>query len=198
MKLSRAESEERRADVVAHRGMVVEAYGSGRSLRQLASDWEVEEGWLEDQLRGWQVPLRGVLQVAVLVVDATGRVLLVEPAAGGGVPGLRLPGGWTRKDELITLGAGRELRRETGLVRAVPQLVAAWLDSVPGRPATRRLVFLGAPLTAAESRALADLPQATLVPLPDLPHHTHPRTAHHIHTALTHQPLPTPGHAGAA
>lgn len=193
MRLSRAETADRRAEVIARRDTVIRAYSSGRSTARVADDWEVGRSWLEDRLREWGVPLRGPVRVAVLLLDAADRVVLVRSATptADRRQGWRLPGGWTREQELVTCAAARELRRETGLVRTHPQLVAAGFDILPSDAAAdlaggRRIVFAGSALTAAEAKSLA-VPDgiAALIPVTELAAHTRPFDTRRIRTTLT-------------
>jgi 8-oxo-dGTP pyrophosphatase MutT (NUDIX family) len=60
----------------------------------------------------------------VLFCHADGRILLVDPVYK---PGWDFPGGMAEANESPASAAGREIREELGIVRAVDRLLVDWV-----------------------------------------------------------------------
>lgn len=134
-RLTPAEVQAARDDVIKHRSRVVQAYRQGRSMGRLADDWEVGSRWLRGQFRGWGEPLRPPkpkgftgprLSARVLLLgnDDNGVVLVPAVVRPDGGQMWRLPGGWVPAGGQIADTAARELLSDTGLTRKVTHLVA--------------------------------------------------------------------------
>lgn len=88
------------------------------------------------------------MAAGVLLFDADGRVLLVEPTYK---PYWELPGGVVEADESPHTAACRELKEELGLVRSRLQLLSVdWVPPHDGRPEAMLFVFDGGEMSADE------------------------------------------------
>jgi 8-oxo-dGTP pyrophosphatase MutT (NUDIX family) len=95
----------------------------------------------------------------VLLSDAQGRMLLVEPTYK---PDWEIPGGTVEADESPYIAAGRELQEELGLpIRPGRLLVTDWVPPQPDRTEGLMMVFDGGVL-APEKAARIRLPAAEL------------------------------------
>jgi ADP-ribose pyrophosphatase YjhB (NUDIX family) len=194
VRLTPAETRERREDVIKHQDQVLKAYREGRPMGRLADDWEVGTKWLIAQFTEWGEPLRPSRKVPAgprlgtrVLLQVDGKVLLVpsEEANPGGERTWRLPGGWVPPGSRIAETATRELLAATGLAREVTHLVAlAELPDTDPSGACHAICTSTTPLTHQEVHLLSagPDPRTALVPLDALPHYAPPPGAHLIHT----------------
>lgn len=199
VRLTPAETRERREDVIRHQDQVLKAYRQGRSMGRLANDWEVGTKWLIGRFAEWGEPLRPSrkagprLGTRVLLLS-DGKVLLIpsEEANPDGERTWRLPGGWVPPGGRIAETATRELLAATGLAREITHLVA--LAELPGTApsgACHAICTSTTPLTRQETHLLSTGPDSrtALVPLDTLPRYATPREADLIRACADSTPL---------
>jgi ADP-ribose pyrophosphatase YjhB (NUDIX family) len=202
VRLTPAETRERREEVIKHKDQVLKAYREGRPMGRLADDWEVGTRWLIEQFTEWGEPLRPTRRKVpagprlgtrvLLLVD--GKVLLVssEEANPDGERTWRLPGGWVPPGGRIAETAMRELLAATGLTRELTHLVAlAEFPDMDPSGACHVVFTSTTPLTSQEAHLLSVVPdsRAALVPLDALPCFATPREADLIRACADSAPL---------
>jgi 8-oxo-dGTP diphosphatase len=137
-------------------------------------------------LAAWQATLpRKRMGAGVLVRDADGRVLLVEPTYK---PDWEIPGGTIETDESPRAGCAREVREELGVDLAVGRLlVFEWQPPAPDRTESLLFVYDGGVLPPdAEITLPADeLASFRLVALEDCDALVSPRLGRRLRAAMT-------------
>lgn len=120
----------------------------------------------------------------VLVRDAEGRVLLVEPTY---MPGWEIPGGAVEADESPRAAAQREVREELGIELEVGRLLCLeWQGPEPDRTESVMAVYDGGELPAGAVLVLPadELASYAFVEVTDLDRQLVPRLVRRVRAAL--------------
>ena len=113
----------------------------------------------------WVLPSHQPIGVLAVVLDADGRVLLLDHLTRSLYP-LGLPGGWLARAELPEDGLRRELREELGIeVSSTAYLCSAQHQNRNGIPTGLTLVYLASVVPGSRPRVSAEILGGTWLPL---------------------------------